>query len=293
MSRRDFDERLRRAALDAGAVGVESRAIDVRRDGRGWVVRTRDDAVRADWVLGADGATSLVRRRVLRPFDRADLSIATGYFVHGVSNSEIAIAFEETPPGYLWSFPRPDHLAVGVCAQADQSSSADLLPVARRWIEANVGGAAAELERYSWPIPSLSVASLSALRVSGDGWMLVGDAAGLVDPITREGIFFALLSAEAAADALLRSTDPAREIDRRIRAEVTPELIRAARMKAHFFAPRFVALLVSALQRRASIREVMADLLAGLQTYRGLRRRLLATCELRLMLQFLSIHAGR
>ncbi len=220
VSRREFDGRLRRAALEAGAVAVESRAIDVRPDRGGWLVRTRDDAVGADWVVGADGVTSLVRRRVLRPFDRADLSIATGYFVHGVSNTEIAIAFEETPPGYLWSFPRPDHLAVGVCAQADQSSSAALLPVARRWIDANVGQAAQDLERYSWPIPSLSVATLSALRVAGTRWMLVGDAAGLVDPITREGIFFALLSADAAADALLGdAADPAREFDRRIHAE--------------------------------------------------------------------------
>ncbi len=294
VSRREFDGRLRRAALDAGAVAVESRATDVRPDGVRWVVRTRDDAIGADWVVGADGAASLVRRRVLRPFDRADLSIATGYFVHGVSNAEIAIAFEEAPPGYLWSFPRPDHLAVGVCAQADQSSSAALLPVARRWIDANVGQAARDLERYSWPIPSLSSAALSVLQVAGRRWMLVGDAAGLVDPITREGIFFALLSADAAADALLGdASDPAREFERRIHAEITPELVRAARMKARFFAPAFVALLVSALQQRAAIRAVMADLLAGFQTYRGLRRRLLATWEFRLMLQLLAARAGR
>ena len=40
------------------------------------------------------------------------------------------------------------------------------------------------------------------MALEGPGWMLLGDAAGLVDPLTREGIYYALLSAQWAADAL-------------------------------------------------------------------------------------------
>ena len=154
----------------------------------------------------------------------------------------------------------------------------------KRWIDRNVDARGAELERYSWPIPSLSVASLAQLQVGGSGCLLTGDAAGLVDPITREGIFFALQSAEAAADALLMAGgDPVRAFDRRVREDITPELLRAARVKARFYAPHFMRLLLVALNRSASIRAIMADLIAGRQTYRGLRRRLLATGEFRLM----------
>ena len=45
-------------------------------------------------------------------------------------------------------------------------------------------------------------ATLTALKLAGPRWALVGDAAGLVDPITREGIFFALASGQWVADAL-------------------------------------------------------------------------------------------
>ena len=56
--------------------------------------------------------------------------------------------------------------------------------------------------RYAWPIPSLRAADVDAEQPAGDGWMLLGDAAGLVDPITREGIYFALRSGLLAAQAL-------------------------------------------------------------------------------------------
>jgi flavin-dependent dehydrogenase len=120
--------------------------------------------------------------------------------------------------------------------------------------------------------------------------MLLGDAAGFVDPITREGIFFALTSADRAADALLDgSGDPARVYDSRVRDEISNELVRAARLKARFFAPRFMGMLVTALQRSDSIRTIMADLVAGHQTYRGLRRRLIGTLEFRLMAQLFGL----
>jgi flavin-dependent dehydrogenase len=235
------------------------------------------------WIIGADGANSLVRRHVSQPFSRADLSIATGYFAHGRSSCDIVVSFEDAPPGYLWSFPRPDHLAVGICAQADRTTAGVLREHVDRWIGQHI--ASARLERYSWPIPSLGERAIASERPAGPGWMLVGDAAGLVDPITREGIYFALRSADAAAAALINGTDVAGAYLARVRTEIHGELLRAARLKARFFQPRFVALLVSALGRSVRVRNVMADLVSGRQTYEGLRRRLLKTLEWRLMLE--------
>jgi geranylgeranyl reductase family protein len=287
-SRALFDEALLSAARNAGARHLDARVTDVARDGDEWLVTTRDCAVRTRWLLGADGVNSLVRRRVSQPFARADLSIATGFYVRGVSSRDIAIAFETNPPGYLWSFPRRDHLAVGVCAQADDSSTASLLPLASRWIARNVAGASV-LERYSWPIPSLREATARREIPAGPGWMLLGDAAGMVDPITREGIFFALLSADAAASCLLEpGADPAVRYAAWTRATIYDELVRGARFKVRFFSPRFIALLMRALQTSAGVRHVMIDLVAGRQPYRGLRRRLLATMEVKLMIEMLT-----
>jgi geranylgeranyl diphosphate/geranylgeranyl-bacteriochlorophyllide a reductase len=284
--RQSFDGALLDAAVRAGATHVAERATSLRRAGSAWSIGTREGSYEADWIIGADGANSFVRRRVSRPFAREDLSIAAGYFVHGRTSGDIDVAFEDAPPGYLWSFPRPDHLAVGVCAQADESKSAELLSLARTWIDRNAPpGPGAALVRYGWPIPSLGPAALAADRPGGPGWMLVGDAAGLVDPITREGIFFALQSAGLAAEALAGGGDAAVTYTAQVREEIHGELLRAARLKQRFFQPRFIDLLLRGLQRSSRIRAVMADLVAGNQTYAGLRRRLLRTFEWRLMLE--------
>jgi geranylgeranyl diphosphate/geranylgeranyl-bacteriochlorophyllide a reductase len=282
--RREFDGALLAAAVASGVEHKPLRATGIHGNEREWTVATRNGSYSAPWLLGADGANSFVRRQVFRAFDRADLSIAAGYFVRGCSSREIEVAFEQDPPGYLWSFPRPDHLAVGVCAQADEATSNGLLAIAAKWIDSCVGSDAT-LDRYSWPIPSLDESALARERPSGTRWMLLGDAAGLVDPITREGIFFALKSADFAADALLSGQDAATIYSKRVAEEIFSELARAARLKARFFRPQFTGLLVEALDRSERIRAIMADLVAGRQPYRGLRRRLLKTLELRLMVE--------
>jgi flavin-dependent dehydrogenase len=280
-----FDGALLSAAVGAGATFRAERVRDISWD-NGWRIVTERASTRAPWVFGADGPNSLVRRRVGRPFARADLSIATGFFVHGVRSSTVAIMFADNPPGYLWSFPRPDHLAVGICAQADTSRPSALLAAASAWIGRNIDGAS-ELERYSWPIPSLRLATLQRERPCGRGWMLLGDAGGMVDPITREGIFFALVSAEAAADSFLDAGDPAERYAQRVQSLVYEELMRAALLKSRFFNPRFIALLLLALVQSGRIREIMIDLVAGRQSYEGLRRRLLGTLHFGLLIDML------
>jgi geranylgeranyl reductase family protein len=285
VSRREFDAALLLAARRAGAAHVDARATGIESRGAGWAVSTPSAVVHADWLLGADGTNSLVRRRVARPFSRSDLSIASGYFVRGASGASVALDFDDVPTGYLWSFPRADHLAAGACAQATAASSSQLLARTERWIREKVLGRYS-LERYSWPIPSLTACAIAREQPAGDRWMLAGDAAGLVDPITREGIFFALLSGEHAA-ASLGGDFPAAAYTERLRDTAYPELAHAARLKHHFFRPELLTLLVRALARNDRIRTIMADLIAGRQSYAGLRRRLLGTLDLRLIVEWL------
>ena len=285
-SRETFDRALADAAREAGAVAIAARATAIaRRDGR-WSVTAGDATVTAPFLFGADGAGGIVRKQVTRPFDRSQLSIAAGSYVDDSDISEIVIRFVDEPRGYLWSFPRPGHLAVGTCGQADVTSTAVMHEVTDRWLEGYAPAAGRRRRRYAWPIPSLDAAALDRERPSGDGWMLLGDAAGLVDPITREGIFFALRSGILAA-AALAAPDPSRRYAEAVRDELHDELRRAARLKAGFFRPRFTSLLIEALDRSAAIRDVMIDLVAGRQPYRGLKRRLLGTMELGLALRAL------
>lgn len=281
-SRATFDAALLAAAEHAGAVLVRSRVIKVSAGAGGVSLHTANGAHRAAFVIGADGANSLVRRRVATAFRRDQLSIATGFFAHGVTSDEIVIELTSDPPGYIWSFPRPGHLAIGICAQADAGRTAESLRAqTSEWMTATGVGRGATLQPYSWPIPSLSARDFDALELAGPCWALIGDAAGLVDPITREGIYFALASGQWIADALM-ADDPAPGYTAQARDEAVSELARAARLKAGFFRPAFTGLMMRALRESAAIRAVMADLVAGRQRYVDLRSRLLRTFEWRL-----------
>ena len=288
-SRAEFDGLLLDAARRGGVKVLQSRATDVRATRDGFEIDTVAGPWRAHVLVGADGANSLVRRRMTGQFRRDQLSIATGYFAHGVTSREIVIEFISDPPGYIWSFPRPTHLAIGICAQADRGATASALRrAAAQWIQRTGIADGARLEPYSWPIPSLPATDLEALTPSGPGWYLVGDAAGLVDPITREGIYFALLSGEWAAGAIVSdAAGSSLRYAEQIREEIGVDLGHAARFKTAFFRPWFTRLLIDALQQSRDIRAVMADLVSGRQGYAGLKWRLARTFELGLAARLL------
>lgn len=281
-SREAFDAALLRQAVEAGATHVQARVQTIARHGGQWRITAGAESLTAPWLLGADGPAGIVRKQVFRPFERRQLSIAAGSYVEAVDIREIVIGFSDEPRGYLWSFPRPGHLAVGTCAQANETTTAQMHAATDRWLDGYAPAAGRARRRYAWPIPSLDARDLDAERPAGDGWLLLGDAAGLVDPITREGIFFALRSGMLAG-AALGSASPAQVYADEVRDELHDELRRAARLKAGFFRPRFTSLLLDGLTGSASIRDVMLDLVAGRQPYRGLKRRLLRTLEVGLM----------
>lgn len=284
-SRDSFDSLLLRQAVASGAQHVHARVRAITREARQWRIGLANgSSLRAPWLLGADGAGGIVRRHVFRPFDRRQLSIAAGAYVDGVDCHQIVIGFVDRPRGYLWSFPRPGHLAVGACTQADEGSTTAMHALTDRWLDSYPPAAGLPRRRYAWPIPSLSAGALEREQPAGPGWMLLGDAAGLVDPITREGIYFALRSGMLAAQALARPSASSL-YSTAIREELHGELRRAAMLKAGFFRPRFTRLLIDALNASGAIRDVMIDLAGGRQPYRGLKRRLLKTLEVGLMLR--------
>lgn len=270
-ARRDLDAWLLRRAVALGAVHVAERVVGVEASGRLRTAAGRDDAF--DVLVGADGAGSLVRRSLLAPVPPARLTMAAGWYARG--DAAMTVRFAPGLAGYLWLFPRPDHVGVGICAPLAAVPTRALLgrletETARWW------GALhdPEAKRYAHTIPSPSADPASLREIAGERWALVGDAAALADPITGEGIYYALRSAQVLAETLRRDGAPGRYPERALE-DFGHELLKAAALRERFYAPGFARRMIRYSAKSAAIRDVLAELVLGEQGYLGLKRRLL------------------
>jgi flavin-dependent dehydrogenase len=271
-SRRELDGWLLRRATAAGARHVAERVRAVEGDGR---VRTASGEAVFDLVVGADGATSLVRRRLLGPLPPARVVMAGGWFARG--SAPASVAFAPGLPGYLWLFPRPDHVGVGICGPLGGVPTRQLLDRLRRTVARDHPALADdEAKRYAHTIPSPDTRESSILEIAGPRWALVGDAAALADPITGEGIHHALRSAELLADTL-RDDASATAYPGRVLEDLGRDLLKAAAIRGRFFSPGFPRRMVRYSIWSPAVRQVLTDLVLGEQGYLDLKRRLLRT----------------
>lgn len=165
-------------------------------------VETGDgERFRARFVVGADGANSRVARglglrhhRTLAAAVEAEVSVPVE-IMHRFAEGPMFI-FGEVDMGYLWVFPKRSHLSVGIGALRPRQGQ---LKSTLQRVMSRYGIALDGARQYGHPLPIYwGRERISTARVA-----LAGDAAGLVDPFTGEGIRMAIKSGRLAADAIL------------------------------------------------------------------------------------------
>jgi geranylgeranyl reductase family protein len=153
------------------------------------------------FLIGADGASSSVAH---------SLGLRRGKELVGAIEVEVPVSpelmrayghrpvfiFREIPQGYLWIFPKADHLSVGIAALRPKRGE---LQATLKRVMTRFGISLENVPMHGHPIPIYSRRE----TISTQRALLVGDAAGLVDPLSGEGIRFAIKSGRLAAQAIL------------------------------------------------------------------------------------------
>ena len=267
--RRELDRALRREAVKAGAALIREPVREVKPlVGGGWQIN--DHA--ADIAVGAAGMQDPLAKYLGGKFVRGEMAFTMGRYIPGKFAPEIITCFFPEQHGYLWWFPRPDHASFGMELPAERFDPEFVRRTMREFAARYLPGVEVESGKpYGWTAPAIRDWSPEARRFAGADWLLVGDAAGLCDVTTGEGISYALASGVLAADAIRQGVLQAYEL--RLRLEVIPELAKAARMQSKFYRPRLLNLAMWFLGRSRSLRRISGDLAHGRQSYVTLKRR--------------------
>jgi flavin-dependent dehydrogenase len=278
-SRFDLNRMLLQRAENAGAQIEKTRVLGLDRQNGGWKVRTKTGSIRADFCVIATGARNPLRGTGTE-WSAGDTATALGYYVPG-AQEQIDIQFLPGLDGYIWVFPRCGHLSVGICgkSQSAQVMRARLEQYMREHSLSYRGAAF-----FGHVLPSLTRHSWQRNRVAGDRWMAVGDAAGLVDPITGEGLYYAMRSGDLASRSILDESHApeakAQAYRRILQEDFGADLGFGILLAERFYRSRFLldsvpARMVQFTRRSTRFSILIGDLIGGTQTYLGLRPRIL------------------
>ncbi len=277
-SRLELNRMLLERADAAGAQIEKERVTALEPHERGWTLKTKHGKIEADYVVVATGARNPLRD-VGTQWTPEDTMVALGYYIP-LNQEYIDIQFLDRLEGYIWIFPRSGHLSAGICGRGESAQQLRLR-LERYLDEKGIQWRQGQL--YAHMLPSLSVRNWRHNRMAGHRWMAVGDAAGFVDPITGEGIYYAVRSGDLASQILSGGAfDPLKageQYKQLIEQDFLADLAFGASFAQKLYLGRFLfksipTCIVDYMRRSEKLNELMRDIFSGTQDYLTLRQRL-------------------
>lgn len=201
-SRSSLDRFLADKAVSAGAELVEEAAVEsVKVSDAGVTAKTRQGEFSGRMLVGADGAAGNVAGYVRGPLRACEMFVAVEADVPGESAGvdRLEVDFGVAPRGYGWVFPKRDGFSVGVGGLAPLFK--DPVRVFRGYLKSR--GFPPDVVCRSHVVP---VGGFRR-KTCGDGIVLCGDAAGFADPLTGEGISYAVYSGRLAGEFAVKAHD--------------------------------------------------------------------------------------
>ncbi len=201
VSRDRFDHFLLQRAEGSGATVLEGVSVETLTESSQYVeVGTTKGSFEARFVIGADGSHSMVARCIDVENRDGFVGIETELLVSEKDlakwKSLVLVDIGWTPKGYAWVFPKRGSLSVGIGCQV--SHAKHLRRAYERFLDSLELESCQTTKSWGGFIPTCTARP----RVVQGRIALLGDAAGLADPLTGEGIGNAVLSAHLASTAV-------------------------------------------------------------------------------------------
>lgn len=274
VNRDRFDNLLKEKAQQAGAAVREGERVTAIEECDDYVnVKTSGGIYKTRFLIGADGASSIVSRDVLGinpkmcavaieadiPFEGERLAALKG---------KLLIDFGCIPHGYGWIFPKGKNISVGIAGISNKVKGrvkeyfGDFVKREKILSGLNIN------DMHGWTIPYFHD---TGQRIAKARVLAVGDAAHLVDPFLGEGIYYAIRSAQLAAKIVseeIRNNEvDLNRYDELAAAELYPELRAAAKLGRLVY--NFPGLWYNILESEPSLMESYYDVIRGEKRYEG------------------------
>jgi geranylgeranyl reductase family protein len=190
------------------------------------IIKNRSEKFYSKFLIAADGALSIAAKKYFREGGKM-LIPALEYEVYVDDN--VMLRFRNTarfdfgvvPGGYGWVFPKKDHLSIGVLSM--KLKDGNLNNFFSDYLKLLGINQINKSERHGFVIPLNFRNTFAKDRI-----ILIGDAAGFTDPVTAEGISFAVLSGQLAAESLLKGNFipelVCKEYNYQVSKKILPEL---------------------------------------------------------------------
>lgn len=233
-----LDTFLLKKATEAGAkILFDEQVTGIHQNKSIVAVKTKKKQYYAQLLIGAEGAA----RTVARSMDLCkNISMGLAWEAEILADPEDIEKYSQTafldwgtfPGGYGWVFPKKDHFSLGVGGPA--SLSARMMEYYDHFSRSTGIRFLETKSLKSWPIP----VRIRESQFHNGRVLIIGDAAGLTDPMTGEGIYYAVKSAKIAAETCsnwLRGKESSLEsYSERINTELMTELLEANKIKYIF-----------------------------------------------------------